>query len=77
MITAKLLVSDSKGVEMQAEEEKALRQAWIKKGSPLCDHSKLAREYYLGSNTGDYVCTICGEVNPVSGWPERVRPTTN
>lgn len=27
-----------------------------------CDHPKTEKEYYLGSDTGDKVCTTCGRV---------------
>ena len=39
-----------------------LRQAWIKKGDPPCKHPTTEREYQLGSQTGDTVCTICGRI---------------
>ncbi|MBS1506051.1 MAG: hypothetical protein JSS79_05335 [Bacteroidetes bacterium] len=26
-----------------------------------CTHPELDKEYYLGSSTGDWVCTTCGE----------------
>lgn len=26
-----------------------------------CEHKNLEKEYYLGTDTGDYVCTECGE----------------
>jgi hypothetical protein len=26
-----------------------------------CSHPELDKEYYLGSSTGDWVCTTCGE----------------
>jgi len=29
-------------------------------GAP-CQHPKLDKEYYLGAQTGDYVCTKCGQ----------------
>ena len=28
---------------------------------PNCSHPRTEREFYLGSATGDYVCTTCGE----------------
>ena len=30
-------------------------------GNKPCEHPKLEKEYYLGSDTGDYVCTTCIE----------------
>ena len=44
---------------MQSREAEALRARWV--GKP-CDHPKTSKEYYLGAQTGDYVCTKCGEV---------------
>ena len=46
---------------MQIWEVAALRRAWERKGNPPCQHPELDREYYLGANTGDYVCTTCGK----------------
>ena len=43
---------------MQVSEAAQLRKAWGKKP---CLHPELDKEYYLGSQTGDYVCTTCGE----------------
>ena len=42
---------------MQHEEAKAIRKAW---GDKPCNHPKVEKEYYLGSDTGDKVCTTCG-----------------
>ncbi|MGW2010831.1 hypothetical protein [Streptomyces nigrescens] len=46
---------------MQMDEAEKLRRAWAAKGSPPCDHPTKAKEYHLGSATGDKVCTTCGE----------------
>lgn len=56
---------------MDMDEAKELRERWKAKGSPPCDHPTLDREYYVDktlsrsdphrSNTGDKVCTTCGE----------------
>ena len=48
---------------MQMSKAKALREAWERKGNPPCAHPDLDREYDLGGNTGDYVCTTCGAAN--------------
>jgi hypothetical protein len=42
---------------MQMHKAWQLRQKW---GNKPCDHPSWAREYYLGTNTGDKVCTQCG-----------------
>ncbi len=46
---------------MKMEEAAKLKKE--SNGSP-CDHSHVVKEIYLGSPTGDYACTQCGE----SGW---------
>ncbi|MGI2068624.1 hypothetical protein [Shewanella baltica] len=33
-----------------------------------CDHPNLSKEYHLGSATGDYVCTACGESRFGRNW---------
>lgn len=47
---------------MQTSETDRLREAWKRQGDPPCDHPKTEREYYLGSHTGDDICTTCGRV---------------
>ena len=46
---------------MQMKEAEERRKAW---GGKPCNHPSLVKEYELGTATGDYVCTQCGE----SGW---------
>jgi len=46
---------------MQAEEARQRRERWQRKGNPPCDHPQLDKEYFLGANSGDYVCIQCGE----------------
>jgi hypothetical protein len=48
-----------RGMDMKGAER--LRDAWAAKGSPPCDHPKLAKERYRGMQTMDKVCTTCGE----------------
>jgi len=43
---------------MQLDKALQLRRAW---GDKPCAHPTLDKEYYLGSSTGDYVCTTCGK----------------
>lgn len=43
---------------MQHAAAMKLRKAW---GEDPCDHPNLEKEYYLGSDTMDYVCTTCGK----------------
>lgn len=42
---------------MQIDKAIKLRSKW---GDKPCSHPKFAVEYYLGSQTGDYICTTCG-----------------
>jgi hypothetical protein len=59
---------------MQMSEAAKLQEAW---GDKPCNHPSSEREYYLGSHTGDDVCTQCGRsLDPKTGEP-RVpnRPT--
>ncbi len=46
---------------MQTRKAAQLRKVWTDKGDPPCEHLNLDKEYALGSNTGDVVCTTCGE----------------
>lgn len=43
---------------MQMEDAQRLRREW---GDRLCAHPSFDKEYYLGAQTGDYVCEQCGE----------------
>lgn len=43
---------------MQMDSAIALNKRWKGKS---CEHPHLEKEYHLGSQTGDYVCTTCGE----------------
>jgi len=45
---------------MQYEDAKYLRQKWKDNGNKVCTHPSIEKEYYLGAQTGDYVCTTCG-----------------
>ena len=48
---------------MQSSKAKALRLAWERKGNPSCQHPHLDKEYNLGMDMGDYVCTTCGRTD--------------
>lgn len=43
---------------MQLKEAKKLRENWH---GGECKHLERVKEYDLGTDTGDYVCTKCGE----------------
>ena len=42
---------------MQYKKAQGLQKAW---GNKPCDHPEFDKEYMLGMNTGDLVCTQCG-----------------
>jgi hypothetical protein len=46
---------------MQMDSAQKLRDGWEKSGNRPCEHKKVEKEYYLGSDTGDKVCTTCGK----------------
>jgi len=46
---------------MQMEKAEQLRKRWESKGNPPCDHPVLDKEYIKGWDTGDRVCTTCGQ----------------
>lgn len=54
---------------MQMLAAAKLRQAW---GDKPCEHPHIEQEYHLGSNTGEYVCTQCGEAKEGSDWNRRI-----
>ena len=43
---------------MQHEAAKILREDW---GDKHCDHPSLEKEYFLGTDTMDFVCSTCGK----------------
>jgi transposase-like protein len=43
---------------MQMEKAEQIRKVW---GDKPCNHPNIEKEYYLGSQTDDYVCTQCGK----------------
>lgn len=43
---------------MQYEKALKLKEEW---GDKPCTHPSFQKEYYQSSQTGDYVCTQCGE----------------
>jgi hypothetical protein len=48
-------------IAMELREAEELRKGWERKGNPPCKHEKREKEYYLGTHTGDKVCTTCGK----------------
>lgn len=46
---------------MQMDEASQLRKEWKAQGNKECNHPTITKEYYLGTSTGDYVCTTCGQ----------------
>lgn len=43
---------------MQLSKARQLQAAW---GNKPCEHPFLEKEYNLGGDTGDKVCTTCGQ----------------
>ena len=43
---------------MDYEKAMKLKEKW---GNKPCPHPSFQKEYYLTSQTGDYVCVQCGE----------------
>ena len=43
---------------MQFDEAIRLRESWQGKS---CNHLSIEKEYYLGSDTMDYICSQCGK----------------
>ena len=52
-----IIIVYSGGDKMQHDEAQKLSREW---GDKPCSHPEYDKEYYLGANTGDYVCTTCG-----------------
>ena len=57
---------------MQLAQAAALRRNWEAKGNPPCEHPEVDKEYDLGADTGDEVCTTCGTYGP-RGTVQRVK----
>ena len=45
---------------MQSSKAAQLRRVWEAKGNLPCDHPRVEKEYDLGADIGDEVCTTCG-----------------
>jgi hypothetical protein len=46
---------------VQMDDVRHIRDRWEAAGSQSCEHQDVEKEYYLGSQTGDFVCTRCGK----------------
>lgn len=46
---------------MQVAQSEELRRRW---GNKSCPHRYFEQEYYLGTPTGQYACTVCGKTSP-------------
>ena len=56
---------------MQVDQAEQLRDAWARKGNPPCSHPSTDKEYFLGMDSGDRVCTTCGANFPMGKRPFR------
>lgn len=54
---------------MQLREALELRKKW---GDKHCNHPHLEKEYDLGAQTGDWVCTTCGRSGWGPDWPHKL-----
>lgn len=52
---------------MQFKDAMRLKRDW---GEKKCDHPGFEKEHYLGAQTGDYVCTQCGDSFPKNEYIE-------
>lgn len=55
---------------IQNDEARKIEENW-QGGS--CTHPIVFKEYYLGSATGDYICSTCGASGSSKDWPEKLR----
>ncbi|MFE0103674.1 hypothetical protein [Streptomyces sp. NPDC059009] len=46
---------------MEMDDATRLQKEWKAKGSPACDHPHVEKERVNGADTGDKVCTTCGQ----------------
>ena len=46
-----------KFIIMQFKQAQDLRERW---GDRPCEHLSFEKEYYLGADTSDFICTQCG-----------------
>lgn len=53
---------------MQLKRALELKKEW---GDKPCDHPQLVKEYFQGAQTGDYVCTQCGQSGPGRNWNKK------
>ncbi|MBT2724363.1 hypothetical protein [Bacillus sp. ISL-46] len=45
---------------MQNNDARELQEEWKAKENKPCSHPQIEKEYILGSQTGDFVCSTCG-----------------
>ena len=53
---------------MEQKDAHELRIKWLKLGNKTCNHPDIVKEFWVGSPTGDYVCTQCGEIGNGKNW---------
>ncbi|WP_339193973.1 hypothetical protein MKY95_19395 [Paenibacillus sp. FSL P4-0176] len=61
-----------KNIQMKDSDEFQEKAAKAHGDKP-CNHSRLLKEYMLGTATGDYICEDCGRMGFGSDWPEKER----
>jgi hypothetical protein len=57
---------------MQSRKVTRLQTQW---GDKPCDHPSFDKEYYLGSQTGDFICKQCGKEFSRQEYEEIVKNT--
>jgi hypothetical protein len=55
---------------MQFEKANRLNK---EKDEALCKHEKIEKEYYLGTQTGDYVCSSCGKIFTIKEYEDFIK----
>lgn len=55
---------------MQFDEANRLREAWLSKGNPPCDH-EWVDEFITSGRTRDLRCAVCGDTLPKTDWKRR------
>lgn len=54
---------------MQQDKAQELNERW---GDKPCDHPHLEKEYILGAQTGDFICTTCGATGWGRDWAKKI-----
>jgi len=65
----------------QAEQLARIREAWKAKVAAqpglTCEHPRLTKEYYRGSDSGDLGCVTCGKTMSADDWKKLGKTRTD